>query len=184
VSTGGQATGGVTGGSAGKSSAGGGAGGSTGGQSTAGGGAGGSTGGQSTAGAGGSSGGGSGGGSSIPPTFAMVKDLILGCFGALCHNEVEKEINFLNLQDNPPGSLHTKLTTTKSEACGPMFVVTPGKPEESSFLKILKGPCGTPPNETPRMPYGQCINDGDAGCVSADQMKAIEQWILNGAPAQ
>jgi hypothetical protein len=131
--------------------------------------------------AGNSSGGGGTGGSAIPPTFETIKYIIPTCFGASCHNE-DTRINFLNLQDTADSGLHEKLLTTRSKYCGPIFIVTPFKPEESALFKILKGPCNEAGTTLERMPLATgCVADGDPGCVTPEYMKAIEQWILDGA---
>ncbi|MGK3991858.1 hypothetical protein [Sorangium sp. So ce1024] len=123
----------------------------------------------STSGAGGSG----GSGDEIPPTFATVKFVIqnASCFGAGCHND---EMNPLDLQLND--ELHSRLLSHVSKNCGDIPIVTPGNPEESALVKILKGPCGP----TPRMPI-ECVNDGDAKCVPDEYIDAIAQWITNGA---
>lgn len=123
----------------------------------------------STSGVGGST----GSGNEIPPTFATVQFVIqsASCFGAGCHND---EMNPLDLQLNE--ELHTRLTTHISKNCGDLPIVNPGKPDESAFIKILKGPCGA----TPRMPI-ECVNDGDAKCVPNEYIDAIAQWIADGA---
>jgi len=80
--------------------------------------------------------------------------------------------NPLSLQDD--ANLYTNLTTHISQACGNIPVVNPCKPDESALIKLLQGPCGT----TPRMPY-QCAGDG---CIPANYIAAVSQWIANGAP--
>jgi hypothetical protein len=75
--------------------------------------------------------------------------------------------------------LHARLTSRISTSCGNIPVVSPGNPQQSALLKILRGPCGG----TPRMPIG-CVEDQDSTCIPADYMAAIEQWIAGGAPQQ
>ncbi|MGK4007361.1 hypothetical protein WMF31_32365 [Sorangium sp. So ce1036] len=131
-------------------------------------------------GGGGGAGGGSGStgsGDEIPPTFETVKFVIenVTCFGAGCHND---EQNPLDLRVD--GELHARLTSHISKNCGNIPIVNPGKPEESALIKILKGPCGVPPQDTPRMPP-DCLNDGDSKCVPDNYMQALTQWIADGA---
>lgn len=147
-------------------------------------GGGGGLGGQSGAGgAGGSSGSGVGG--SIPPptpTFDTLK-FVLGatmppCVASDCHGGTHMELPLLVVNDQ----LYTELTTHVSVACGNIPLVTPSNPEQSALVKILKGPCGVPPDDIPRMPNG-CIEDEfGSTCVPNDYIAAIEQWVRNGAP--
>ena len=67
------------------------------------------------------------------------------------------------------------MTTFMSKASGMPFV-TPGNPETSAFVKILKGPCG----EVTQMPF-QCIPGMFGTCLPDEYVAAIEQWIANGA---
>ena len=71
------------------------------------------------------------------------------------------------------------MTSLISHNCGELPIVSPGKPQDSALVKILKGPCG----QTPRMPLG-CVGADDGGCVPDEFIAAIEQWIAAGAPAQ
>jgi hypothetical protein len=32
------------------------------------------------------------------------------------------------------------------------------------------------------MPFGKCFADGDEGCISPENIAALEKWIANGAP--
>ena len=80
--------------------------------------------------------------------------------------------NPLTLQDTP--ELYASMTSYVARECGDIKLVTPGKPDESALLKILKGPCGT----VPRMPY---MCSGDA-CIPDDYIAALTQWIANCAP--
>jgi len=185
ASTGGSAGVGGLGGSAGSAVVGGG--GATGGggahAGTGGGGAPGGTGGGGATngggGSGGAAGGGAGGGgSAVPPTFATVKALFesgpSSCYGNGCHDQEGNPFSM------PMGDgMYTALTTHQTKDCGP--VIKPGMPAQSALIILLKGqPCG----QIPRMPFGKCNTDGDPGCIDADHMAAIEQWITNGAKQQ
>ena len=117
---------------------------------------------------------------SIPPTFATVK-LVLGgggaitpCAAAPCHavGGMAPPANPLTLQDTP--ALYANLTSYVAKDCGNMKLISPGKPEESALLQILKGPCGA----VPRMPY-MC---SDQACIPDDYIAALSQWIANCAP--
>jgi hypothetical protein len=122
-----------------------------------------------SAGGGGASGGSASG---IEPSFAMLKGVIQGsCFGAICHDLPEHPLQ-LKLDDK----LYGTLTSHMTKHCGP--VLTPGDPQGSALVKLLKGPC----NGTDRMPYGKCFADGDEGCIGPEYIAAIEKWIANGAP--
>jgi hypothetical protein len=138
----------------------------SGGKAVGGGGAPSSTGGATTA-TGGS------GGEDLPPTFTIVKAILASnqgmCSAAPCHPSSAR----LNLVDN--AELLKRMTSFMSQACGMPFV-TPGDPEMSAFVKILKGPCG----DIPQMPY-QCIPGMFGTCLPDEYVAAIEQWIENGA---
>lgn len=113
-----------------------------------------------------------GGGSGVQASFATLKGVIqISCFGAVCHDLPEHPLQ-LKLDDK----LYGTLTTYMTKHCGP--VLTPGSPQDSALVKLLKGPC----NGTDRMPYGKCFADGDEGCVTPEYIAAIEKWIANGAP--
>ena len=128
--------------------------------------------GTNTAGAAGGGSGAGGNGGAIDPSFNGFKSLIpTSCFGGLCHDLPEHPLQ-LKLDDQ----LYTTLTTHVTKECGPL--ITKGSPQQSALVKLLKGPCG----KTDRMPYGKCISDGDEGCVSPENIAAIEQWITQGAP--
>jgi hypothetical protein len=153
----------------------------SGGQNTAGagGGSSGGTGGESTGGVGGagSSAGGSGG-SNIPATLDTLKFVLQGtnppCVASDCHGSGTHHPLTLAVNDQ----LYTTLTTHVSMRCGSIPLVTPGNPQQSALVAILKGPCG----ETPRMPNG-CIEDEFGNtCVPDEYIAAIEQWVANGAP--
>jgi hypothetical protein len=174
LGSGGQNTAGVGGGSSGGAG--------SGGQSSggfSGGGSSGGTGGESTGGVGGagSSAGGSGG-SNIPATFDTLKFVLQGtnppCVASDCHGSGTHHPLTLAVNDQ----LYTTLTTHVSMRCGSIPLVTPGNPQQSALVAILKGPCG----ETPRMPNG-CIEDEFGNtCVPDEYIAAIEQWVANGAP--
>lgn len=78
--------------------------------------------------------------------------------------------------------LYTELTTHISVACGNIPLIAPGNPEQSALVKIIKGPCGVPPNDIPRMPNGCIVDEFSNTCVPDDYIAAIEQWVRNGAP--
>ncbi|WP_437981465.1 hypothetical protein [Sorangium sp. So ce117] len=118
-----------------------------------------------------------GGGSAVDPTFETVRAVVAqtGCSDASCHNgEAEPRL----LDDD---TLYATLTTHISEACGDIPLVTPGAPEQSALVKILKGPCG----DIARMPNG-CV--GEPGpeytCLPQAYIDAIEQWVADGAQQQ
>jgi hypothetical protein len=123
-----------------------------------------------------------GGSGSIPPTFATVR-LVLGgggaimpCASAPCHaaGGTAPPGNPLSLQDTP--QLYATMTSYVAKECGNMRLVSPGKPDESALIKILKGPCGV----VPRMPY-MCSDDA---CIPDDYIAALSRWIANCAPEQ
>ncbi|AUX43579.1 hypothetical protein SOCE26_050290 [Sorangium cellulosum] len=95
------------------------------------------------------------------------------CADSSCHNgEAEPR-----LQDDD--TLYTTLTTHVSVACGNIPVVTPGDPERSALVKLIKGPCG----EVERMPRG-CVSEpvSEYNCLPQEYIDAIEQWVADGAP--
>ncbi len=185
AAAGGQITGGASG--AGAIGGGGGTSGGTGGSGAI---AGGGFGGQGAGGAGGAGAGGAGSGgaasaggagsggtgSGPAPTFATFKYVTMGtnppCVASDCHGF--GTMNPLTLADDD-GMMHTRLLNTRVAKCGNLPVVTPGNPQMSALITLLKGPCG----ELPRMPY-DCTDGFD--CVPDDYIAAIEQWVLNGAP--
>ncbi|WP_437324758.1 hypothetical protein [Sorangium sp. So ce381] len=116
-----------------------------------------------------------GGGSAVDPTFETVREVVAqaGCSTASCHNGEAKPTL---VDDN---TLYTTLTTHISEACGDIPLVTPGEPEQSALVKILKGPCG----DIARMPNG-CVGvpGPEYTCLLQEYIDAIEQWVANGAP--
>ncbi len=113
------------------------------------------------------------GGEALPPTFTIVKAILASnegmCSAAPCHPSSAR----LNLVDN--AELLKRMTSFMSKACGMPFV-TPGDPERSAFVKILRGPCG----DIPQMPY-QCIPGMFGTCLPDEYVAVIEQWIENGA---
>ena len=134
----------------------------------------------------GTAGGGAGGGGSssagsntgpapVEASFATVRQVVVQahCADASCHNGEVKP----RLQDD--ATLHATLTSHISEACGNIPVVTPGNPQQSALVKLLKGPCG----ELPRMPNG-CISEPveEYTCLPPDYIDAIERWVASGAP--
>jgi hypothetical protein len=146
------------------------------------------SGGPSTAGSSGSAGGttaGASGNSSdtVPATFDTLK-LVLGggggimpCAAAPCHgvHGMAPPSRPLELPPNDDAQLYMNLTTYVSAACGNIKLVTPGNPDQSALLRILKGPCGM----TPRMPYGCSAEAGN--CIPDDYIAAVAQWIASGA---
>ncbi|WP_437544686.1 hypothetical protein WME97_36505 [Sorangium sp. So ce367] len=118
-----------------------------------------------------------GGGSAVEPTFETVRAVVAqtGCSDASCHNgEAEPRL----LDDE---TLYATLTTHISEACGDIPLVTPGEPEQSALVKILKGPCG----DIARMPNG-CVSEPgpEYTCLPQAYIEAIEQWVADGAQQQ
>lgn len=123
-----------------------------------------------------SAGSGSSAGSSlVEASFATVRQVVVQahCADASCHNGEAKP----RLQDD--ATLHATLTGHVSEACGNLPVVTPGAPERSALIKLLKGPCGG----LPRMPSG-CVSGPveEYTCLPPVYIEAIERWVKNGAP--
>lgn len=124
---------------------------------------------------GGSSSGGSGAGPAlVEASFATVRQVVVQahCADASCHNGEVKP----RLQDD--ATLHATLTSHISVACGNIPVVTPGNPEQSALVKLLKGPCG----ELPRMPNG-CVSEPieEYTCLPPAYIDAIERWVRDGA---
>lgn len=70
----------------------------------------------------------------------------------------------------------TVLTMYDSKACDNRVLVSPGHPESSALVEVLKGPCS---DEVPRMPNG-CSEESD-NCVPDDYIAAVEQWTTEGA---
>lgn len=76
---------------------------------------------------------------------------------------------------SPIGNLLAILKGHTTQDCGP--TLTPGSPENSALVKLLKADCGG----TSRMPMGKCFEGDDFGCVPPEEIAAIEKWIGNGA---
>lgn len=110
------------------------------------------------------------------PTFATFKYVTLNtqppCVASDCHGF--GTMNPLTLADDD-GMMHSRLLNTRVAKCGNLPVVTPGNPQQSALITLLKGPCG----ELPRMPY-ECTPDFD--CVPDDYIALIEEWVRLGAP--
>ena len=117
------------------------------------------------------------GGSAVPATFATVQRIVMmQCFGGSgCHSDPQNPMP-VKLDD----TLYTTLTTHISADCGK--VINTASPADSAIIKLLNGACGTPPDQTPRMPFGACVSDGDPGCVVPEDIAAILAWITKGAP--
>lgn len=113
--------------------------------------------------------------SQVEASFATVRQVVVQahCADASCHNGEVKP----RLQDD--ATLHATLTSHISEACGNIPVVTPGNPQQSALIKLLKGPCG----ELPRMPNG-CVSEPveEYTCLPPDYIDALERWVAAGAP--
>ncbi|WP_437587566.1 hypothetical protein [Sorangium sp. So ce1000] len=105
----------------------------------------------------------------------MIRTVVVDahCSDASCHNGEAKP----TLQDDE--TLYTTLTTHISAGCGNLPVVTPGDPERSALVKLIKGPCGT----VERMPRGCNPASGpEYTCLPPEYIDAIEQWVALGAP--
>ena len=76
-----------------------------------------------------------------------------------------------------PARLYEVLTHHISVECGNIPVVTPGDPQKSALMKVLKGPCS---DKVPQMPNGCRPEQGN--CVPENYVAAIERWITLGAP--
>lgn len=119
---------------------------------------------------------------SVPhgPTFQFVRKVTAywtpSCVGADCHGGTPAHVNLI-----PDAGLYDRLTTAISEdicldANGmPMKLIVPGEPENSAFIRILKGPC----ENMGRMPGGECIDGSD--CLDAQSIAHLEQWVADGA---
>ncbi|MDD9934855.1 MAG: hypothetical protein OXT09_14695, partial [Myxococcales bacterium] len=109
----------------------------------------------------------------VAPNFETLTFIInqAPCFGAGCPNDDQNKLD-LRVDDGLVGRLTSQVSTN----CGDMPIVSPGAPEQSALIRILKEACGT----TPRMPLG-CVDDNDGGCVPPEYIAAIEQWIADGA---
>jgi hypothetical protein len=178
---GGVATGGAGGRSSGGRSAGGGQGA---GGMNAGGMAGTGTAGSGTAGSG-TAGSGTAGTASedpYPPTFENLKFILTAptpaCTASDCHGV--NGPNKFQMTTRDDAFLYNSLTTHVSLNCGNILVVSPGHPEQSALVKIIKGECVGPCTTTPRMPK-DCTPEME-NCLPDDMISSIEKWILAGAP--
>ena len=108
------------------------------------------------------------------PNFDTVLVMFDGvpCYGSNCHKGGRNHLQV----GKPPDELYTYMKGFTTLHCGKL--IDTAHPSESALVKYLRGPCGG----IERMPYYRCIDDGDAGCVPEYYIKAIEQWIANGAP--
>lgn len=117
--------------------------------------------------------------SDIPPTFETLKLVLTGtrppCNAADCHGPGGP--NPLQYPVNDGDKLYAVLTQHVSAECGNMKVVTPGHPERSALVKVLKGPCSS---KVPQMPNG-CTPEAN-NCLPPEYVAAIERWIALGAP--
>jgi hypothetical protein len=117
----------------------------------------------------------------IPPTFATLKLVLTGtsppCNSADCHGPGGP--NKLQYTVKDGDKLYDVLTHHVSVECGNIPVVTPGHPEKSALVKVLKGPCSP---KLPQMPNG-CVPEMN-NCLPANYVAAIEQWIALGAPKE
>lgn len=115
----------------------------------------------------------------IAPTFATLKLVLTGtsppCNAADCHGPGGP--NKLQYPVKEPDRLYAILTEHVSVECGNIPLVTPGHPERSALVKVLKGPCSP---KLPQMPNG-CVPEMN-NCLPANYVAAIEQWIARGAP--
>jgi hypothetical protein len=111
-------------------------------------------------------------------TWDNVKLVLTGthpaCNSSICHGGNGKvSLGFPVSNDN---QLYAVLTQYVSTACDNMVLVSPGHPEASALVKVLKGPCS---DAVPRMPNG--CTEADGNCVPDDYIAAVEQWIAEGA---
>jgi len=115
----------------------------------------------------------------IPPTFETLKLVLTGthppCNAADCHGPGGPNPLQYWVQDDD--KLYDTLTHHVSVECGNVPVVTPGHPERSAIVKVLKGPCST---KVPQMPNG-CTPESN-NCLPVEYVAAIERWIALGAP--
>jgi Fe-S-cluster containining protein len=115
----------------------------------------------------------------VPPTFATLRFVLTGtlppCNAADCHGPGGP--NRLQYPVKDPDRLYEVLTHHVSVDCGNIPVVTPGDPQKSALVKVLKGPCSA---KVPQMPNG-CRPELE-NCVPANYVAAIERWIALGAP--
>jgi hypothetical protein len=117
--------------------------------------------------------------SPIPPTFETLKLVLTGthppCNAADCHGPGGP--NKLQYWVKDDDKLYDTITHHVSIDCGNIPVVTPGHPERSALVKVLKGPCST---KVPQMPNG-CTPEAN-NCLPPEYVAAIERWIALGAP--
>jgi hypothetical protein len=128
-------------------------------------------------------------GTSTLATWANVRDVIegsspppMGCFGADCHTQGDREPFLLGLNSTPmsDAALYDKLTTYRTVKCGKRVLVKPCAPNDSAFYLAQADRCGDDPaDELPQMPFG-CLPEFD-NCTPADKLEGIRQWIANGA---
>ena len=115
----------------------------------------------------------------IAPTFETLKLVLTGthppCNAADCHGPGGP--NPLQYWVKDDDKLYDTLTHHVSADCGNIPVVTPGHPERSALVKVLKGPCSA---KVPQMPNG-CTPEAN-NCLPAEYVTAIERWIALGAP--
>ena len=115
----------------------------------------------------------------IPATFETLKLVLTGthppCNAADCHGPGGP--NPLQYWVKDDDKLYDTLTRHVSVECGNLPVVTPGHPERSAIVKVLKGPCSS---KVPQMPNG-CTPEAN-NCLPAEYVAAIERWIALGAP--
>jgi Fe-S-cluster containining protein len=115
----------------------------------------------------------------IPATFATLRFVLTGtmppCNAADCHGPGGP--NRLQYPVRDPERLYEVLTHHVSVDCGNIPVVTPGDPQKSALMKVLKGPCSA---KVPQMPNGCRPEQGN--CVPSNYVAAIERWITLGAP--
>lgn len=115
----------------------------------------------------------------IAPTFATLRFVLTAtmppCTAADCHGPGGP--NRLQYRVKDPDALYETITHHMSVDCGNIPVVTPGNPEKSALVKVLKGPCSA---KVPQMPNG--CQPALGNCLPANYVSAIERWIALGAP--
>ena len=115
----------------------------------------------------------------IEPTFATLRFVLTAtippCNAADCHGPGGP--NRLQYRVKDPDALYETITHHVSVDCGNIPVVTPGHPEQSALVKVLKGPCSA---KVPQMPNG--CQPALGNCLPANYVAAIERWIALGAP--
>lgn len=116
----------------------------------------------------------SGGSAALPATFDTFKEVVLEkCGGQGCHNDPQNPLQMKFTDSN----LYKIITTHKVQSCSNMLAISAGKPQESAIIKVITGGCGS----ISRMPPS-CTDDTDASCVSPENIAAITQWVMKGAP--